>query len=328
MFSNLMSAAPLVLTGLLGFLLSPVWASEVPSSGKTIAHLVASLDANSYINGTDRSNASSTDFQPGMTKRSYELLNGKILSASYNASDGHGGYNLTLPGDICADSVVGNFKTPSGRVIPNATFTDVYNATDLPIDELTNDTMTRALALQSTLNTTLLDVICATLPDRELLFRYDPADVDGFWAAFILAGTGVAGIGFAGLHQAIVKQSQGLISINTEVWILSATALAQYLIITIIFRLQHFKMFSRGEAFIYNIFIVIGEGIAACAASSWSTTCAAPGALRSGLFRLSRATVGRLQGFEPRSLTAGGASSLDLVGQDLEQGRSSDSGHC
>ncbi len=340
MYSNLMSAAPLVLTGLLCFLLSPVWASEVPSSGKTIAHLVASLDADiaadpsysadakSNINDTDRSNASSTDFRPDMTKRSYALLNGSLFTASYNASNGKGGYNISLPGDICADSVVGSFKTPSGRLIPNATFMDVFDATDLPSDELANDTMTRALALQSTLNTTLLNVICPPQPDRELLFRYDPAEVDGFWSAFILAGLGVAGIGFAGLHEAIVRQSQGLISVNEEVWILSATALSQYLVITIIFRLQHVRAFSRGEAFIYNTFIGIGEAIAACCGVSWSRTCAAPGVLRAGLSRLSRATVQRIQGFEPRSMGTGGASSLNLVGQDLEQGRSPDSGNC
>lgn len=335
MYSNLVSAAPLVLTTLFCFLFSPIRASNVPYSGKTIAQLIASLDAgtaadpsystdaNSNINGRDTSNANSTDAQHELTKRTYELLlEGKLFAASYNASDGNGGYNISIPGDICADSVVGDLEAPSGRLIPNATFIDVYNAVDLPSTQLTNYTLTRALAVQSKLNTTLSNVICAPLPDRELRFRYDPAHVDGFWSAFILAGLGVAGIGFAGLHEAIVRQSQGMITVNEEVWILAATALTQYIVITIIFRLQHVRAFSRGEAFIFNTFIMVAERIAAGCQITWSRTCAAAAAMRLGIIKLSRATVESIQGFEPRSLGSGGASSINLVGQDLEQGQS------
>lgn len=329
MYPSLVSAAPLVFAGLFGFLLSPVLAAEVPSSGLTITELIASLDPDIAANSNwNISNASSIVLQPDITKRSYAFLNGKLFTASYNASDGYGGYNISIPGDICADSVVGDLLPSSGQLIPNATFADFYNATDLPSDELTNDTMTRALALQTTLNTTLTNVICPPLPDRELLFRYNPSEVDGFWSAFVLAGLGVAGIGFAGLHEAIVRQSQGSISVNQEVWILTATALAQYLVITIIFRLQHVRAFSRGEAFIYNTFIAIGEQIAAGCAFTWSKTCAAPTTLRSGLSQLRRATVKGIQGFQARTLGSGGPSSLNLVGQDLEQGQQGEGSQC
>lgn len=335
-----MSAAPLVVISLLGFLLSPGWASALPSSGETITQLMASLDAdtaadpsysaiaNSNINDRDRSNASSTDSQREVTKRSYANLNGKIFTASYSVSD-NGGYNITIPGDICASRVVGDLEAPSGRLISNATFIDVYNAMDLPSNELTNYTMTRALALQSKLNATLSNVICAPQPARGLLFRYDRSEVDGFWSAFLLAGLGVAGIGFAGLHEAIVRQSQGLITVNEEVWILAAAALSQYIIITMIFRLQHLRFFSRGEAFVLNAFIIVAEGIANGCRLGWSQTCAAvPTTLRLGIAQLRRATVERMQAFEPRSLGTGGASSLNLVGQDLEQGRSQDGAGC
>jgi len=338
MYSNLVSAAPLALTTLFCFLFSPIRASNVPYSGETIAHLIASLDAgtasdpsystdaNLNINGRDTSNANSTDAQHEATKRTYEPLQGKLFAASYNASDGNGGYNISIPGDICANSVVGDLEAPSGRLIPNATFIDVYNAMDLPSTQLTNYTLTRALALQSKLNTTLSNVICAPLPDRELRFRYDHADVDGFWSAFILAGLGVAGIGFAGLHEAIVRQSQGLITVNEEVWVLAATALTQYIIITIIFRLQHVRAFSRGEAFVFNTFIVVAEGIAAGCQITWSRTCAAAATMRLGIIKLARATVETIQGFEPKYLGSSGASSINLVGQDLEQGESAGEG--
>lgn len=329
MYSNLVSAAPLALTILFCFLFSPIRASNVPYSGETIAHLIASLDAGTASDpsySTD-AKANSTDAQHKVTKRTYEpLQQGKLFAASYNASDGNGGYNISIPGDICAASVVGDLEAPSGRLIPNATFIDVYNAMDLPSTQLTNYTLTRALALQSKLNTTLSNVICAPLPDRELRFRYDPASVDGFWSAFILAGLGVAGIGFAGLHEAIVKQSQGLITVNEEVWILAATALSQYIIVTMIFRLQHLRAFSRGEAFIFNTFIVVGEGIAAGCQITWSRTCAVAATMQLGIIRLARATVKTIQGFEPKFLGSSGASSINLVGQDLEQGESAGEG--
>ncbi len=334
MFSYVMSAITLILAAPLGSLLSPVQAG---SPGATIADLITVLDlstapdssysddANFIDVGNPPSNASDTGVEYETAKRSFQDLHQQIFSASYTAPRGQTGYNITIPGDICANNVIGNFVTPEGVSIPDATIDDIYNAVPYTSARRRNDTLHRALAVQSTLNTTLLNVICAPPANpgasRDILFRYDRADVEGFWSAFIIGGLGVGGIAFVGLQQAIVNKDQGLISATEEVWILAATALAQYILVTIIFRLQHVRAFSRGEAFVLNVFIAMGEAIGGGCKRLWATECAAPDALRDGIRHLAQSTVNRLQGFEPRRLGTGGDSSINLVGQDIEQGQ-------
>ena len=325
MFFNLRGVIPFALIILVGSLLAPAQGSKGAYAGETIAQLIES-DSSWSSNATASGNGTSSD--PPVARRGFQDLHRKIFAATYNDSSGAGGYNITIPGDVCAKTVVGDFEAPSGAFIPNATFEDIYAAMLIPSQGRINHTLSRALALEAKINTTLTDIVCAAPGQgsggRALLYRYSPSDVEGFWLAFILGGLGVTGIGFAGLHTALIQQgtlSFGNISLSQEVWVLTATALVQYIIITAIFRLQHLKYLNTGEAFILNAFIILGEAIVGFFQFLWSKTCAAPGALRMGILHIAQATVDALQAFEPRRMGTGGASSLNLVGQDIEQGQ-------
>ena len=326
-----LSSITLIVLNLLSLFLSPIQASSDPHSDGSIASLAAKIDletrtdltGNTVENGSSRSVADDVD--NALAERGFTDLHRKVFSAVNFDGKANLGYNISIPGNTCETTVIGDWENPSGALVPNATLGDIYNAMNLPSAGLINYTLTRALALQEKLNTTLTDVICAppASANRGLLFRYDPRDVEGFWTAFILGGSGVGFIGFFGLREAIIPQSMGNITVNEEVWILAATALAQYIVVSASFRLQHLGYFSKGEAFVLNAFIAMGEGIASSCRFLWDKTCAAPGAVKYGILRLAQATVDRLQSFEPRSLGTGGGSSLDLVGQDIEQGRDS-----
>ena len=333
MFSNLMGASPLALIALVALLLAFTEASESPYSGKTIAEVIAS-DPSYLDDGSATSNTNGTSTEAGLVARNFQNLDGKIFAASSNDSTGQGGYNITLPGNTCMSTVVGDFETPGGALISNATLGNILNAMPLYSEDRRNYTLTRALSVLQQLNTTLTDIVCAPPAavgaSRGLLFRYDPAEVEGFWSAFILGGVGVTGIAFAGLNTALIQGSAavGNINLSQEVWILTAAALAQYIFLTITFRLQHLRYFSKTEAFVLNTFIAIGEGIAFACRYLWNKTCAAPDAVRAGVLRLAQATVNALQGFEPRRLSTSGMSSLNLVGQDIEQGQGGGDGVC
>ena len=325
MLLNLRGAIVLTVITLVGLLLVPSQGLKAPYSGETIAQLLES-DPDDHSNTTANDNGASPDSP--VARRGFQDLNRKLFIASYNDSSGNRGYNITIPGDVCVNDVVGDFETPSGGFIPNATFGDIYGAMAISNEQRINYTMARALALDAKINSTLTDIVCP-LPGqggggRALLHRYNAADVEGFWSAFVLGALGVTGIGFAGLHTALIQEgtlSFGNISLSQEVWVLTATALVQYIIVTAIFRLQHLRYFSKGEAFILNTFIVLGEAIVTSCQYVWAKTCAAPDALRTGVLHIAQATVNSLQAFEPRRLGTGGASSLNLVGQDIEQGQ-------
>ena len=324
MFFNLRGAIPLALNTLVTLLLAPSQGSKGEYAGGTIAQLLESdpsYSSNTTANGND------TGSDPPVARREFQDLHRKIFAASYNDSSGQGGYNITIPADVCANTVVGDFEAPSGDFVRNGTFADIYGAMSIRSERRTNYTLTQALALEAKINTTLTDIVCA-IPEqssgRALSFRYEPGEVEGFWSAYILGGLGVTGIGFAGLHTALVQEgllSIGNISLSQEVWVLTATALVQYIIVTAVFRLQHLRYFSRAEAFILNAFIITGEAIVTACQYLWSKACAAPGALRMGILQIAQATVNTLQAFEPRTLGTGGPSSLNLVGQDIEQGQ-------
>lgn len=324
-----MVASPLALITLVALPLFSAQASGSPYSGKTIAELIAS-DPSYSGDGNAPSNTNGINTEAGLAARDYEFLDGRIIAASSNDSSGHGGYNITIPGSLCTDIVVGDFVAPNGALISNATLGNIYDAMPVTSEDRRNYTLTRATSLLQKLNTTLTDVVCAppaaVRTSRGLLFRYEPDEVEGFWAAFIVGGIGVTGIAFAGLHTALVEGSSavGSITLSQEVWVLTAAALAQYIFLTITFRLQHARYFSRMEAFVLNTFIATGEGIAFVCQYLWSNRCAAPNALRVGILRLGQATIKKLQGFEPRSIGTGGMSSVDLVGQDVEQGQVGD----
>ena len=51
----------------------------------------------------------------------------KPLTASWNTTDvGESGYKLTIPSNLCASTVVGDWKTPSGEMAENCTLAQMY----------------------------------------------------------------------------------------------------------------------------------------------------------------------------------------------------------
>ncbi|KAI4113876.1 MAG: hypothetical protein LQ345_005237 [Seirophora villosa] len=106
-------------------------------------------------------------------------------AVSYSAiyqKDGNG-YNITLPGQLCADAVVGDFLSPGGRMYRNASLATVHNAlsqlSPIALRSFMTRTLRRALLR---LEDALQPYICkpSSGNERELLFRYSATDRSGF----------------------------------------------------------------------------------------------------------------------------------------------------
>ena len=342
MIFDLVGTSPLLRVTLLSLLLAPSQGLNVNRFAGTNAQLAARNDLDSRADSSYSTHAApdagekvysipdTADLEPELAKRSLADVHAKIFTATFNNPDGHGGYNISIAGNACPNTIIGDYEAPSGGVIPNATLGQIYDTMSLPSEALRNFTLSRALAVQAQLNTTLTDVICAPPAgaNRALLFRYEVAEVEGFWTAYILGGTGVGVIGFWGLREAILSQSMGAISVNAEVWILAATALAQYLLVTAAFRLQHLRYFSRGEAYVLNCFIAFAEGIAASCAYRWKQTCAASSAVGTGIKSFGTAALNVVTCGACGPSMVGNPSSLNLVEQDIEQGQGQGQPHC
>lgn len=196
-----------------------------------------------------------------------DKVNGqRTLNAFYNSTD-HGGYNLTIPGCLSGYDIIGQIEAPNGTIIDNATFADLISVLQLPGAALWNYTMTFANQTYRNINATLNAIICdgPKGAGRELLWpRPEWRDHDtqeGFYFAFLLGGAGVVSIGYGGTHLAVIHQGiTANISTTTEVRILAATGLLEYVFLTVLWRLQSLKhpWLSRTEATVLNGFIWFG----------------------------------------------------------------------
>ena len=253
-------------------------------SGDTVGELAQILeeedipdDNSTAVAGTVYAPSSSTSY---LAARSFptsnapisplEKVNGqRTLNAFYNSTD-HGGYNLTIPGCLSGNDIIGQIEAPNGTIINNATFADLISALQLPGAALWNYTMTFANQTYNDMNATL-DVIICDGPqgaNRELLWPQalrpnwrDPDTSEGFVTAFIIGGLGVASIGYGGTHLGVIHEGiTANISLATEVRILAATGFLEYVFLTVLWRLQSVerRWIGRGEAIVLNGFIWLG----------------------------------------------------------------------
>ncbi len=253
-------------------------------SGATVGELAQILeeedmpdDSSTAVAGTVYAASSSTSY---LAARSFPTpdppvspmarVNGqRTLNAFYNSTD-HGGYNLTIPGCLSGDDVIGQIEAPNGTIINNATFANLISVLQLPGAALWNYTMTFANQTYNDINATLDAIICdgPQGANRELLWPQalrpnwrDPETSEGFWSAFILGGLGVASIGYTGTHLGVIHEGiTANISTEVEVRILAATGLMEFVFLTVVWRLQSVqkRWIGRGEALILNAFIWAG----------------------------------------------------------------------
>ena len=253
-------------------------------SGETIGELAEILeeedipnDNSTAVAGAVYAVSSSTSYlaarsspTPNAPISALEKVNGqRTLNAFYNSTD-HGGYNLTIPGCLSGNDIIGQIEAPSGDIINNATFADLISALQLPGAALWNYTMTFANQTYNDINATLDVIICddpqganrqLSWPQSLLPNWRDPDNSEGFLTAFIIGGLGVVSIGYGGTHLGVIHEGiTANISIQTEVRILAATGFLEYIFLTVLWRLQSVERhwIGRGEAYVLNAFIWAG----------------------------------------------------------------------
>lgn len=255
--------------------------------------------------------------EPGLITRSYKGHPQFNYGAAFNTVQG--GYNISLHG-ICPYTVVGDIAAPNGTLITNATFSELYDLTNIPARQLHNYTLTRALAVQKSLNDSLSEVICSSAgPNRDLLFRFSPNDIEGFYEAYVIGSLGVFFIGWGGLYLGIAKTGPASNNgtYNHQALVLATTGAVEFMFVTMVVRLQTKGFLSRSEAVVLNFFIFIAEQVGKAFTLVWGQTCTTASAFGSAIVQLVGEPLTRLQTFEPRSLgTPGVGSTIDLVGLD------------
>ncbi|KAI4129442.1 MAG: hypothetical protein LQ338_002223 [Usnochroma carphineum] len=206
----------------------------------------------------------------------YRFSHALSISATYE-EDGNG-YNITLPGHLCANTVVGNFVSPAGNFYPNATMALIHNSlAHLSPMALLTYTQRRLKIAENRLYDALKPFICDPPLGgaRALLARYEARDRSGECCWAILNGLTVpiyAGTFYIVLAQpAFAQHWPG--SVNWGIGVFGFTLLATWQ--WIIHRLERRELALRqSEADILNFFIIVGEYITAIAKASWGGVCA------------------------------------------------------
>ena len=248
----------------------------------------------------------------------------RIFKAKFN--DNGNGYNISLPGWLCADLVLGDWEAPDGTQIVNGSIGDLAKQMRLPSKALHNYTYTRAAALLESINSTFTDVLCE--PDsnsgRQLLYnRWRTQDVEGYWETYLLSASGVIGIALLGLRLGIIHEGiTANITLQTQVYILAATGTLEYLCVTTLWRLQTNGFIPRGEALILNAVWTLGEKIRDNAGWAWTGSCAGASTFAGGIRALGSQALSHLRVLNPSRLRHGEPSTLDLISQmrDVENG--------
>ena len=248
----------------------------------------------------------------------------RIFRATFN--DSGAGYNISLPGWLCADLPLGDWESPQGTQIVNGSIGDMYTQMRLPSKMLSNYTATRATALAASISETFSQILCEPIPNTGRALTYDgwrTQDIEGFWEAYVLGTAGVLGIGFVGLHLGIIHQGiTANISLEQQVWILAATGALEFLAVTTVFRLQTNGFIPRTEAMVLNALWTIGEKIRDQTGPAWAGTCAGWSTFKEGINSMARQALTNLKIMNPDQMGPAGPSSLDLMSQvrDIETG--------
>ncbi|KAL8904734.1 MAG: hypothetical protein Q9207_003065 [Kuettlingeria erythrocarpa] len=183
-------------------------------------------------------------------------------SATYH-EDGKG-YNITFPGQLCADLVVGDFVAPGGKTFHNATLVTVHNAlSHLSEIGLLAFTQRRVRLAQYRLSEALQPYICdaRSSNSRALLFRYAATDRSGdcSWAVLNLFGTVAL---FAGsMYVPLASPDFAAGWSGNDKFAIATTGIALMTTWQIILdRLRRSELtLSRWEANVLNIFLAAGD---------------------------------------------------------------------
>ncbi|KAL2038680.1 hypothetical protein N7G274_008438 [Stereocaulon virgatum] len=247
----------------------------------------------------------------------HKYSNARIISAVYNSTD-NGYYNISIPGCIAADDIIGDIEAPNGTQITNASYGTLVTTLNLPGKTLYNYTLTMMEKQLTELNATLDKIVCdgPQGPARTLLWPpalrpnwRNPDTSDGYISTFLIGGGGVVSIAWGGTRLAIAKAwPTENITMDTEVGLLAATSLVQYLFITALFRLQSSdrRWIGRAEAAVLNGLIWVGAQVIKFLDFISGSTCIQTDTARAGVTSMMNA-LGR-QAFVVGSNAARGAT--------------------
>ncbi|KAI9762650.1 MAG: hypothetical protein M4579_000268 [Chaenotheca gracillima] len=231
------------------------------------------------------------------------VLGGRPISTAFTNDEDGNGYNITLPEHTCANSIVGNFESPSGHTLTDATVRDVIvdiRANAHYVGYLKSFTMGKLRELQSDINATLNEQICdestsdLDYSGRELLDSH-LAIGKGFWTAMLVYSPPGFGIAWGVLDAAITAQNNTVISILSETAIIAALGVFEAVLLTIILHVDRTAMFGDFEIAVLNLFITIGRGIKNRSRAGWSGTCSAASAVGGWVQKLARGVSGGVQ---------------------------------
>ncbi|KAL8768190.1 MAG: hypothetical protein Q9209_005499 [Squamulea sp. 1 TL-2023] len=187
------------------------------------------------------------------------------------------GYNITLPGQLCANTIIGDFISPAGNLYPNASLATVHASLFLLSEQvLLSYTERRLIIAAKRLYDSLKPWICDPPAGgaRALLFRYEASDRTGQCCYAILAGLAVPifmGTMYIPLaHPGYTAQWSG-----TAHWSVASFGFALLTAHTIILdRLRRSELrLQRMEAATLNFFIIAGEQIRKALDASWGGIC-------------------------------------------------------
>lgn len=203
-------------------------------------------------------------------------------SATYH-EEGRG-YNITLPGQLCADLVVGRFVAPGGTTFHNASLVTIHNALAhlSPISLLAFTQRSLKLA-QQRLAHALQPWICdaPSSNSRALLFRYAASDRSGdcCWAMLNLFGT--VGIFAGSMYVPLSSPDFAASWSGNERFAIATVGIALMTTWQIILdRLRRSELtLSRWEANTLNVFLAASDLVIRVLKASWRGTCIASAAL-------------------------------------------------
>ena len=232
------------------------WTTDTINNTSILTKNSSSLDPRDVVSAVDEVQAQ-------------RALSQRALNVFFNSTD-HGGYNLTIPGCLAADTILGDVELPNGTFVTNATFAMLIKSMQLPEAALYNYTLTMATMMYEKINATLAEVICegAAGATRQLLMPNwgrpgwrDPENSEGFMTACIVGLLGSTGIAWLGTRLAIAHHAPTRnITVDTEVAILAGTTALEFIFVTMVWRLQTVphRYVGRFEAMVLNAFIWLG----------------------------------------------------------------------
>ena len=273
----------------------------------------ASLDTNG--GGGPTSSKSKRDASP----MPQFFLGGHSISTVFTDDNDQNGYNITLPPDTCANAVVGDFQSPSGQLVQDATVRDIMielRSNYKYEGFLRQYTLDRARELQGNISTLLPKAVCNPLDSDEISSRELLSALDlgsGLWTALLLYTPLGGGVAWAVLDVTLTAANQSVITVTQESAVIAALGIFEAVLLTVMLHIERETVFGPYEMYLVNLFITTGVTLTSWARSGLSRTCTGFNEVSNWVQRLGAGASGSLQ-FISQS-----ASSTNLVSQGGEQ---------